>query len=44
MVLRDDVPIPQLTEVEDCTEPPDATGTEQSARLLARLSTDLARA
>ena len=41
MVLLDDVPIPQLTEVEVCTEPPDATGTEQFNRLLARLSADL---
>jgi len=41
MVLLDDVPVPQLTEVEGCTEPPDTTTTEQFARLLARLSGDL---
>jgi hypothetical protein len=41
MVIQDDVPVPQLTEIDECVEPPDAELTESFAHLLGALAGDL---
>jgi hypothetical protein len=41
MFIQDDVPIPQLTEVEGCEEPPDAELTANFAQVLGGLAHEL---